>query len=437
MIELAEVAIVGGGIVGLATALALVEGGCQGVVVLETENTVAKHQTGNNSGVIHSGLYYKPGSEKARTCAEGRELLYRFCADHGVAHERCGKVVVALDESQLPALDELERRGIANGLDNIRRLTGAGLREYEPHVAGIAGLHVPQTGIVDYKGVCRVMARRIQELGGTIRLGSRLSAVRASGSMLRLRTASGELEAGHLINCGGLQSDRIAWMCGVDPGVRIIPFRGEYYDLVPVAAHLVKNLIYPVPDPRFPFLGVHFTRMALGGVEAGPNAVLAFKREGYRFFDIGIRDMLATLTWPGFWRMAWRHWGMALGEYHRSLSKKAFHRALARLVPDLTAAQIHRSGAGVRAQAMDRSGKLVDDFHIVSAPRMIHVLNAPSPAATACLSIGQTIAARATREFRLAGRNQTGFPVPSPGFLREDTNPAIRGGQSGNLGNCQ
>lgn len=394
-----DVAIIGGGIVGLATALSLAEAGCHQITLLEAEDTVARHQTGNNSGVIHSGLYYKPGSEKARTCSEGRELLYRFCAEHGVAHERCGKVVVALDEGQIPALDELERRGKSNGLSGIERLDGPGLRLHEPHVAGIAGLFVPQTGIVDYKGMCRVMARRIAELGGAIRFNSRLETVKSDGPTLRLGTRSGELEAGHLINCGGLQSDRVAWMCGVDPGVRIVPFRGEYYDLTPDAHPLVKNLIYPVPDPRFPFLGVHFTRMALGGVEAGPNAVLAFRREGYKFLDVSLQDMAATLFWPGFWKMAWRHWGMALGEYHRSLSKKAFHKALARLVPELKIDQIHRSGAGVRAQAMDRSGKLVDDFHIVGAPRQIHVLNAPSPAATACLSIGRTIARKAAREF--------------------------------------
>ncbi|MCE2804505.1 MAG: L-2-hydroxyglutarate oxidase [Gemmataceae bacterium] len=396
-----DVAIIGGGIVGLATALSLAEAGCNRITVLEAEDGVARHQTGNNSGVIHSGLYYKPGSEKARTCAEGRELLYRFCAEHGVAHERCGKVVVALDEGQIPALDELERRGKANGLAGIERLDSDGLRLREPHVAGIAGLFVPQTGIVDYKGMCRVMARRIEELGGAIRFNSRLETVDSDGPTMRLGTRSGELETRHLINCGGLQSDRVAWMCGVDPGVRIVPFRGEYYDLTPDAHHLVKNLIYPVPDPRFPFLGVHFTRMALGGVEAGPNAVLAFKREGYKFLDISLRDMFATLSWPGFWKMAWRHWGMALGEYHRSLSKKAFHKALARLVPELKIDQIQRSGAGVRAQAMDRSGKLVDDFHIVGASRQIHVLNAPSPAATACLSIGKTIARKAAGEFGL------------------------------------
>lgn len=408
MAERTEVAIIGGGIVGLATALFMAESGCTSITVLEAEDGVARHQTGNNSGVIHSGLYYKPGSEKARTCSEGRELLYRFCAEHGVAHEKCGKIVVALDESQIPALDELERRGKANGLAGVARLDGNGLREHEPHVAGIAGLFVPQTGIVDYKGMCRVMAGRIESLGGTIRFNSRLTGVRTDGPTLRLTAQSGELDAGYLINCGGLQSDRVAWMCGVDPGVRIVPFRGEYYDLTPDAHHLVKNLIYPVPDPRFPFLGVHFTRMALGGVEAGPNAVLAFKREGYKFLDISLRDMASTLTWPGFWKMAWRHWGMALGEYHRSLSKHAFHKALARLVPELTIDQIHRAGAGVRAQAMDRSGKLVDDFHIVGANRQIHVLNAPSPAATACLSIGRTIARKAAKEFSLGLRLATG-----------------------------
>lgn len=399
MSEKAQIAIIGGGIVGLATAHALVEAGVRDIAVLEAEGGLARHQTGNNSGVIHSGLYYKPGSEKARTCVEGRELLYRFCSENGVVHERCGKVVVALDNEQIASLEELERRGKANGLSGIKRLDGAGLKEYEPHVAGIAGLFVPQTGIVDYKGVCAALARRIEAAGGRIRLNNRLSQVKKDGHCTRLETSSGEIEVRYLINCGGLQSDRIAWMCGVDPGVRIVPFRGEYYDLTPDAHYLVKNLIYPVPDPRFPFLGVHFTRMAQGGVEAGPNAVLAFRREGYRFFDISPRDLASTLFWPGFWKMAWKHWRMALGEYHRSLSKKAFHQALARLIPELQITQIQRSGAGVRAQAMDRSGKLVDDFHIVGTIGQIHVLNAPSPAATASLSIGKTIADLAAKEF--------------------------------------
>ena len=392
MSESASIVVVGGGIVGLSTAMALAERGHGGVMVIEAEGRVAFHQTGRNSGVVHSGLYYKPGSAKALLCAQGREYLYDFCAAEGVAHDRCGKVVVAVEEREILALDELERRGLANGLEGISRLDPQGIREREPHARGVAGLWVPQTGIVDYRGVCEAMARRITAQGGRIRLNSALKGCRRDGAGWLLETSAGPVRCGFLVNCAGLQSDRVARLCGADPGARIIPFRGEYYDLVPEARHLVRNLIYPVPDPRFPFLGVHFTRMVLGGVEAGPNAVLAFRREGYRFFDFSLRDLWETVSWPGFRVMAWNHWRMGLAEMWRSLSKAAFHRALARLIPEIRMEDIRRAGAGVRAQAMDRSGKLLDDFHVVAGAGMVHVLNAPSPAATASISIGRKIA---------------------------------------------
>jgi L-2-hydroxyglutarate oxidase len=401
-----DIAIIGGGIVGLGTALALGEQTSTRLVVLEAEGKLAQHQTGHNSGVIHSGLYYKPGSLKAKNCAEGRELMYRYCAENGIAHERCGKVVVATDEQELPALDELERRGIANGLKGMRRLTPAEIREHEPHVAGIAGLFVAETGIVDYKQVAESYASKVRDRGGDVRLDARLVGFRRSGSEFVLTTTQGEVTCRSLVNCAGLQSDRVARLCGVDPKLQIIPFRGEYYDLVPERWGLVKNLIYPVPDPRFPFLGVHFTRMIHGGVEAGPNAVLAFRREGYTRSSFRAKDVLQMLGYRGFWRMARKYYDMGVAEMYRSFSKRAFLRALQRLVPELKSEDIRRAGAGVRAQAVDPDGKTVDDFRIVEAERMVHVLNAPSPAATASISIGRTIAGMAVTNFGLAARPQ-------------------------------
>jgi (S)-2-hydroxyglutarate dehydrogenase len=396
-----DVAVIGGGIVGLATALTLTSRYRLSLIVVEAEDRIAAHQTGHNSGVIHSGLYYKPGSLKAANCVAGREAMYRFCQENGVAHERCGKIVVALDPGQLPALDELERRGRANGLQGIQRLDAAGLRDYEPHVAGIAGLHVPETGIVDYKQVAEVYARKVREQGGDILLSARLRHCHRRTDELILETTRGPVHSKHLINCGGLQCDRIARMCGVDPQLQIIPFRGEYYELKRSRWPLVRNLIYPVPDPRFPFLGVHFTRMIHGGVEAGPNAVLAFRREGYHFGSFELRDVVEMARFPGFWRMASKYWRTGLGEMRRSLSKIAFWRALRRLLPALAMDDLHPAGAGVRAQAVEPTGALVDDFRIREAERMIHVLNAPSPAATASLSIGKAIAEIAERHFAL------------------------------------
>ncbi len=398
-----DVAVIGGGIVGLASALALTSGSRLRLTVLEAEDHVAAHQTGNNSGVIHSGIYYKPGSLKARNCVEGREAMYRFCQEHGIPHERCGKVVVATRDSELGPLEELERRGKANGLNGLRRLTPAEIHEHEPHVTGIAGLFVAETGIVNYTQVAQTYARLVQEREGVIRTGARVRRVHHRADAITLETTAGEVACRHLINCGGLQSDRLARLCGVEPGVQIIPFRGEFYELVPERRHLVRNLIYPVPDPRFPFLGVHFTRMIGGGVEAGPNAVLALKREGYRLRDISPADTLQMARYRGFWRMVRMYWKTGVGELYRSVSKRAFVRALQRLVPELQPQDIHPAGAGVRAQAVDTNGALVDDFRIVEAERMIHVLNAPSPAATASLSIGRTIADIAARNFQLDG----------------------------------
>lgn len=394
-----DVAIIGGGIVGTATAMALARQTTARIVVLEAESKLAAHQTGNNSGVIHSGLYYKPGSLKARNCVEGREAMYRFCAEHVIPHERCGKLVVATSPAELPALDELERRGHANGLQGLRRLRAEELKEFEPAVAGIAGLHVEETGIVDYTAVTEAFARLVGERGGEIWLGARVHGVVRDDGGLSLDTPRGDVRCGYLINCAGLQSDRVARLCGVQPGLKITPFRGEYYELVPERQHLVRNLIYPVPDPRFPFLGVHFTRMIRGGVEAGPNAVLAFRREGYRRTSFSLRDSAELLAYPGFWRMAARHWKMGFGEMYRSFSKRAFVGALRKLIPDLGNEDVHRTGAGVRAQALEPDGSLVDDFRIVEAERMIHVLNAPSPAATASISIGRTIAEMASQHF--------------------------------------
>jgi len=396
-----DVAVIGGGIVGTATAMALTRAPGISVTILEAEPALAAHQTGHNSGVIHSGLYYKPGSLKATNCTEGREAMYRFCGEHGIAHERCGKLVVATSSSEVAALDELEGRGRANGLKGLQRLDGAGLRDVEPSVAGIAGLRVEETGIVDYTAVTQSFARLVQEAGGDVRLGARVVAVRRQQGSLVLVTPVGDVVARHLINCAGLQSDRVARMCGVEPGLTITPFRGEYYELVPERQHLVRNLIYPVPDPQFPFLGVHFTRMIAGGVEAGPNAVLAFRREGYTRAGFSLRDSVEMVTFGGFWRMARRHWRMGLHEMYRSFSKAAFVSALQKLIPELRGGDIRRAGAGVRAQALEPSGALVDDFRIVEAERMIHVLNAPSPAATASISIGRGIARMAAASFGL------------------------------------
>jgi (S)-2-hydroxyglutarate dehydrogenase len=397
-----DIAIIGGGIVGLATAMALTQRPNLSLIILEAEDHLAAHQTGNNSGVIHSGIYYKPGSLKARNCVEGRLAMYEFAAAHNIKVDNCGKIIVATDESELPALDKVYERGVANGLTGLRRLKADEIKEFEPHAAGIAALRVEQTGIIDYIGVCRVYADIIKEHNGTIQTNSRVTSFRKDGNEFVLGTPQGEIRCRNLINCAGLQCDRVARMCGVDPGLQILPFRGEYYELVPEKQNLVNNLIYPVPDARFPFLGVHFTRMVKGGIEAGPNAVLAFKREGYQMTAISPRDVLQYTFYSGFWHMAFKYWQTGFGEFYRSLSKAAFVKALQRLLPELQIEDVHRTGAGVRAQALDPKGNMVDDFAIREAEHQIHVLNAPSPAATASISIGKSIAEMATKNFSLS-----------------------------------
>jgi len=396
-----DVVVIGGGIVGLATAMSLVSNSKISLCVIEAEDKLAAHQTGNNSGVIHSGLYYKPGSLKAKNCVEGRELMYQFCKEYEIIHERCGKLVVAIDESEIPALNELERRGNENGLVGIRRLNSEEIKEYEPYCSGINGLLVPETGIVDFKQVTQTYANIVRNYDGEIKLNTKFLKLKKNQNHLILETSNGEIFCKNLINCGGLQSDRITRKCGENPGVKIVPFRGEYYELKSEKQHLIKNLIYPVPDPRFPFLGVHFTRIVQGGVEAGPNAVLSFKREGYKKLSFSIKDTLGIFGYRGFWGMASKYWKMGFGEFYRSFRKKAFVNALQHLLPEIQIDDIQPAGAGVRAQAVGKKGSLIDDFHIIQSEKMIHVLNAPSPAATASISIGRTIAKMAKENFNL------------------------------------
>jgi len=382
--------VVGGGIVGLALshALLLRRPGLR-LLLLDKEGQVGRHQTGHNSGVIHSGIYYRPGSHKARTCRRGYNLLLAFCREQQVAHEICGKLVVAVEEREKPWLAELHCRGEANGLTGLRCMPLEAMREIEPHVAGVEGLWVPQTGIVDFAAVANRLAELVRGMGGEIVLGEEVVAMRTRADCVEVETANGCRQARHAVNCAGLQSDRLARFTRPDLPVRIIPFRGEYYILRPERRELVRNLIYPVPDPSFPFLGVHFTRMVGGEVEAGPNAVLAFKREGYEKTDFSWRDVRESLAWPGLRILARRHWRAGLGEIHRSYSKAAFVAALQRLIPEVVDADFLPGNTGVRAQACDREGRLLDDFYFVEGERVLHVLNAPSPAATAALAIGE------------------------------------------------
>ncbi len=397
-----DVAVVGGGIIGLATALALVErfAGLS-VVVIEKEADVGQHQTGHNSGVIHSGLYYRPGSAKARLAVRGAEQMLEFCREHDIPHERCGKVVVATDESQTGRLRALADRGQANGVPGIREIGAEELAELEPAARGVRALHVPSTGIADYDAVTQRYRALVEARDGVVRTGVEVTGLRAGDDGLRIDTSDGPIEARHLVNCAGLMADRVARLAGFRPTLRIIPFRGEYYALRPQASGLVRNLIYPVPDPNFPFLGVHFTRRVDGTVEAGPNAVLALRREGYRWRDIDAGDVWDALSFPGFQRLALRYWRTGLGEMYRSASRRAFTAALQALVPAVRASDLVRAGAGVRAQALDADGGLVDDFRLIAESGMIHVLNAPSPGATASLGIGQEIATMADDWFRV------------------------------------
>lgn len=391
-----NVIIVGGGIVGLAVGLEITQRFPRlRLLLLEKEHRVGRHQSGHNSGVIHSGVYYKPGSLKAKLCVTGAAAMVEFCREHGIPHQVCGKVIVATHEEEFPRLEELRRRGDANGLTGLQSIGPEELREIEPNASGLRALVVPATGITDYAAVCDKYAEIITARGETILTSTEVTGIKRYGDEITVETSRGAFSGKSLINCAGLFSDRISRMAGDDPQVMIVPFRGEYYDLIPERSSLVRSLIYPVPDPRFPFLGVHFTRRISGSVDAGPNAVLAFRREGYKRTDFNLRDLGSSLIFPGFWRMAAKNWRSGLDEFHRSFSKPAFVRALQRLVPEVRDEDLVPGGSGVRAQALTREGALVDDFQFVPSGRMLHVLNVPSPAATASLLIGRTIVSTA------------------------------------------
>ncbi len=390
----ADVAIIGGGIVGLATAYQITQlYAGRRVVVLEKEAELAHHQTGHNSGVLHSGIYYKPGSLKAVNCRAGKKAMGEFCAAEGIAYEICGKVIVAVDDADLPALERIYERGQANGV-NCTLIDRGRLAELEPHASGVRAIHVPEAGIVDYRQVCERLAERVRQRDGEVVTRARVTALHRNGEHVVVTSTAGDVTAGHVVNCAGLQCDRMTARSGQKPAAKIVPFRGEYYEVLPQGRYLCRNLIYPVPDPNFPFLGVHFTRMVGGGVECGPNAVLAFAREGYRKTDINLADLAESLTYSGFLKMAAKYWRAGLGEMWRSFSKAAFVKALKRLVPEIRAEHLEPAPAGVRAQAVTPDGALVDDFLIQETDRVINVGNAPSPAATASLNIGKLIAER-------------------------------------------
>lgn len=383
-----DVVIVGAGIVGLATAYQLSKRYPQlQVTVLEKEAALAVHQTGHNSGVLHSGIYYKPGSLKARNCREGKRAMEAFCATEQIDYDICGKVIVATREEELPILENIYQRGQANGV-RCEIIGKERLQELEPHAAGIKAIHVPEAGIVNYAQVCERLAQRVTEQDNPIVFNAEVVGIHPDGQRVVVATRNGEYNARYLITCAGLHADRVATLSGQDPQVKIVPFRGEYFKLKPAARHLCKNLIYPVPDPAFPFLGVHFTRMIDGSVECGPNAVLAFGREGYGKFQVNFADLAESLSYRGFQKMAAKHWKMGLGEMWRSYNKRAFVKALSRLIPEIKAEDLEAAPSGIRAQAVTPEGKLVDDFMVVQRPRIINVCNAPSPAATASLNIG-------------------------------------------------
>jgi L-2-hydroxyglutarate oxidase LhgO len=390
----ANVLILGGGIVGLATAYNLTQRfPLLRILVIEKEAQLGEHQTGHNSGVLHSGIYYKPGSLKAGNCRTGKRAMEEFCAEHGVPHEICGKVIVAVNEGELPALERIYERGQQNGVA-CELIGPERLKEMEPHTAGVRAIHVPEAGIVNFREVTRKLAELIQHRGGEIRTSARVLTLKQSGQQVAVQTTAGEFSADFAVSCCGLYSDRVARLAGGRIETQIVPFRGEYFELKPDAQHLCRNLIYPVPDPSFPFLGVHFTRMIQGGVECGPNAVLAFAREGYRRTDVNFGDLWETLAFPGFRRLAWKYWRVGAGEMWRSWSKSAFVRALQHLIPEVRGEHLVPARAGVRAMSIAPDGAMVDDFVIEPAGRVIHVLNAPSPAATSSLNIGRLVVDR-------------------------------------------
>jgi L-2-hydroxyglutarate oxidase LhgO len=402
MPESFDVVVIGGGIVGLSTAMHITSLMPRlRLLLVEKEAAVARHQSGHNSGVIHSGVYYKPGSLKANLCVEGAAAMVEFCRRHGLPYQICGKLIVATSEAEVAGLGTLYQRGQANGVAGLKLLDKTHLQEIEPHCGGIRGLHVPGTGITDYALVCQKYADLITAQGGSVRTGTAVTGLASSNAGIVVETSGGAFAARYVINCAGLQSDRVTRMSGQTPTVMIVPFRGEYYDLVPQRQNLVRALIYPVPDPQFPFLGVHFTRRIHGGVDAGPTAVLAFKREGYGRADFSLRDTAATLAYPGFWRMAGKFWRYGFAEFDRSLRKHRFVEALQKLVPEITEQDLNADGSGVRAQALARDGSLVDDFQFVETEKMLHIWNVPSPAATASLPIGRTIAQVAAKNLGL------------------------------------
>lgn len=405
-----DLTVIGGGIIGLATAMEIAENYPKvRLLLLEKENRIALHQTGHNSGVIHSGIYYKPGSVKAQTCVYGRKALLDFCDQHGIPYELCGKVIVATHREEIPRLEELLRRGNANGVQGIEMIGPERLKEFEPHANGIRAIYAPTTGIIDFTKVAQAYARRIRSMGGEILTSHKVKGIVQEEGELIIQTSSEEFRSKYLINCAGLFSDELSRMMtrsrgpmiGSGEDLRIIPFRGEYYQLIPERRFLVRGLIYPVPDPRFPFLGVHFTRTLRGDVEAGPNAILALSREGYRKTDIDLHDLWRTISYKGFWCMAQTHWKTGIGEVYRSISKQAFVKALQRLIPDVRPGDLVAGGAGVRAQAVSATGTLVDDFALSQTGNAIHVYNAPSPGATASLAIGKKIVGMAARSFLL------------------------------------
>lgn len=394
--------IVGAGIVGLSTAYKLsLAFPNASILVLEKEDKVAAHQTGKNSGVIHSGIYYKPGSYKAINCKDGRLQLVDFCNEHNIAIDVCGKVIVASDEDELDRLDGIFQRGLANEIEGVAKINRDELLELEPHVKGVAAIHVPCAGIVDYAGMCEVLSDLLEASNGNVEFGQQVTNISQNGQALYVDTCKEQFKGRFLINCAGLYSDHIAKSADIDSPVKIVPFKGEYYELKPEAEYLVNNLIYPLPNPEFPFLGVHFTRMANGGIECGPNAVFVFKREGYNKMAFDLKESFESLTFPGFWKMSMKHWRMGLDEYKRSLFKSAFVKGLQELIPEVTVDHLKKSPAGVRAMALQPNGEILDDFHFEVVERQIHVLNAPSPAATAGLSIGDEIVRQAKEHFSL------------------------------------
>ncbi len=394
--------IVGAGIVGLSTAFKLSIAFTDAkVLVLEKEERVAAHQTGKNSGVIHSGIYYKPGSYKAKNCIDGRHQLVNFCEEHDVKIDVCGKVIVATKREEEERLDAIYRRGLENNIEGVTKIDRKELLELEPYVHGVSAIHVPCAGIVDYAGMCEALKRLLEAKNGHIHFNSKVVNISQNGTILHIDTPKKQYKGRFLINCAGLYSDHIAKSANIKSPVKIVPFKGEYYELKPEAEYLVNNLVYPLPNPEFPFLGVHFTRMALGGIECGPNAVFVFKREGYNKMAFNLKESLESLTFPGFWKMSKKHWRMGLDEYKRSIFKSAFVKGLQELIPEVTAHHLKKSPAGVRAMALQPNGEILDDFYFEVAERQIHVLNAPSPAATAGLSIGDEIVRRAKDHFSL------------------------------------